>query len=322
MRISMRVYGSELGFRGDFMRFKALFNRDGGTFRTTDMEAYAKKAEQVFRDAGDEIDCEIVGGKDIVPALEKAAGETCVEALIAGGGDGTISAAAGIAWKAGLPLGVVPAGTMNLFARSLRLPLDIWAVLDTLATGEVMNADIGTADDRPFVHQFSAGMHARMVRLRDAMTYASRMGKIAANVRASVGVMLDPPQFEVVFDADGYVEHRRVSAINVSNNPFGNNSLMFSEELNTGHLGFYLTEPLRPAGAALLALDVLRGKMRQNIAITEMRARSVDLHFPKLYRKANCVLDGELLPLGRNVAIRLHPGELKVIVPKSGDQPA
>lgn len=300
------------------MRFKALFNRDGGTFRTTDMEAYAKKAEQVFRDAGDEIDCEIVSGKDIVSALEKAAAENGVEALIAGGGDGTISAAAGIAWKAGLPLGVVPAGTMNLFARSLRVPLDIWQALDALATGEVMNADIGTADDRPFVHQFSAGMHARMVRLRDAMTYASRMGKIAANVRASMNVILDPPEFEVVFDADGHIEHRRVSAINVSNNPFGNNSLMFSEEINTGQLGFYLTDPLRPAGAALLAFDVLRGKMRQNIAITEMKARSVDLHFPRLYRKANCVLDGELAPLGRNVSIRLHPGELKVIVPKVG----
>lgn len=302
------------------MRFKALFNRDGGTFRTTDMEAYAKKAEQVFQDAGHEIECVAVHGKDIVPSLEKAAEEKGIDGLIAGGGDGTISAAAGIAWKTGLPLGVVPAGTMNLFARSLRLPLNIWTSLDALANGEVMEADIGTADGRPFVHQFSAGMHARMVRMRDAMTYASRMGKLAANVRASVGVMLDPPQFEVEFDADGHRAHRHVSAINVSNNPFGDNSLMFSEELNTGHLGFYLTDPLRPAGAAKLAIDVLRGRMRQNTAVTEMRARAVDLHFPKLYKKANCVLDGELIPLGRKVAIRLHPRELKVLVADAGNR--
>ena len=301
------------------MRFKALFNRDGGTFRTTDMDAYAKKAEQVFRNAGHEIDCTVIEGKDIVSSLEKAAGEDGVDALIAGGGDGTISAAAGIAWRTGHPLGVVPAGTMNLFARSLKLPLDIWAALDALAGGEVLDADIGTADGKPFVHQFSAGMHARMVRLREAMTYASRMGKLAANVRASVGVVLDPPQFEVEFDADGHSESRLVSAINVSNNPFGNNSLMFSEELTSGHLGFYLTDPLRPAGAARLAVDILRGRMRHNTAVTEMRARAVDLHFPKLYRKANCVLDGELKPLGRDVAIRLHPGELKVIVPKAPD---
>ena len=297
------------------MRFKAYFNRDGGTFRTTDMAAYAEKTGQVFRDAGHEIECHVVAGKEMVRAIEKGASEAGTEALLAGGGDGTISAAAGIAWKAGLPLGIVPAGTMNLFARSLKLPLDIWAVLDVLANGRVEDADIGSADGRPFVHQFSAGMHARMVRLREAMTYASRLGKIAANVRASVGVVLDPPQFEVEFDVEGHQEHRIVSAISVSNNPFGNNSLMFSEEVNTGQLGFYLTDPLRPTGAAKLAIDILRGRMRQNTAITEMRARSVDLHFPKLYHKANCVLDGELLPLGRNVSIRLHPGEFKVIVP-------
>jgi diacylglycerol kinase family enzyme len=303
------------------MRFKAYFNRDGGTFRTTDMAAYAEKAEQVFRNAGHEIECHVVEGREIVKALEKAAADNSTEGLIAGGGDGTISTAAGIAWKAGLPLGVVPAGTMNLFARSLKLPLDIWQVLDVLAEGHVEEADIGSADGKPFVHQFSAGMHARMVRLRDAMTYASRLGKISANVRASVGVVLDPPQFEVEFDVDGHQEHRHVSAISVSNNPFGNNSLMFSEELNTGHLGVYLTEPLRPAGAAKLAIDILRGKMRQNTAITEMRARAVDLRFPKFYRNANCVLDGELMPLGRSVSLRLHPGELKVIVPQTTPDP-
>ena len=297
------------------MHLKAYFNRDGGTFRTVDMDAYASKAEQVFRDAGHEIECRVVAGKEMVGAIEKGAAEKDTEGLIAGGGDGTISAAAAIAWKSGLPLGVVPAGTMNLFARSLKLPLDIWAVLDVLAKGRVEEADIGSADGQSFVHQFSAGMHARMVRLRDAMTYASRMGKLAANVRASVGVVLDPPQFEVEFDVDGHREHRIVSAIQVSNNPFGDNSLMFSEELNTGQLGVYLTDPLRPAGAALLAVDILRGKMRQNTAITEMRAQSVDLHFPKLYRKANCVLDGELKPLGKDVSLRLHAGELKVIVP-------
>jgi diacylglycerol kinase family enzyme len=40
----------------------------------------------------------------------------------------------------------------------------------------------------------------------------------------------------------------------------------------------------------------------------------VHLHFPKLRFKANCVMDGELLPLQRDVSIRLHPGELKVLV--------
>lgn len=298
------------------MKMTAILNREGGTFRTTDMQAYADKAKAVFMDAGDELDVIICSGKEMPEALERAARKDGIDAIIAGGGDGTISTAAGIAWKSGMPLGVIPAGTMNLFARSLRLPLDIWSVLDTLAKGEIRNADIGSANGKAFVHQFSAGMHARMVRYRNAFQYGSRAGKIAANVRASVGVVLNPPRFEVEFDVDGHKENRMISAISVSNNPFGQNGLLFSEDLTTGHLGIYIAEPLGPAGAAKLAVDILRGKLRENAAITEMKAKSVDLHFPRVYRSANYVLDGELIPLGKDIAIRLHPGELKVIMPK------
>lgn len=298
------------------MKMIAVLNRDGGTFRSTDMAAYAEKARQVFSDAGDDLEVLTVSGKDMPKTMQRVACRDDIGAIIAGGGDGTISTAAGIAWKNGMPLGVIPAGTMNLFARSLKLPLDIWSVLETLAKGEIRDADIGSVDGKAFVHQFSAGMHARMVRFRNALSYRSRAGKIAANVRASVGVVLNPPQFEIEFDVEGHRERRIVSAISVSNNPFGRNGLLVPEDLTTGHLGIYFAEPLTPAGAAKLAVDILRGRLRENAAITEMKARSVDLHFPRVYRSANYVLDGELVPLGKDISIRLHPGELKVIMPK------
>lgn len=302
------------------MRIQAIFNKDGGTFRTTDMEAYVRHAETVFAAAGHHLDCDVVEGADIEMALRRCAGRTDLDAMLAGGGDGTISAAAGFAWESGICLGVVPAGTMNLFARSLRIPLNIWQAVDALADGTVTDADIGSANGRAFVHQFSAGMHARMVRLRNAMTYRSRPGKIVANVRAAIGVMLDPPQFEVEFDVDGLHEHRTVSAINVSNNRFGNDALLYADAVTGGHLGFYVAQPLTTSGVARLAYDILRGRMRENTAVTEMTGSAVDLHFPKIDRAVNCVIDGELLPMGRDVSLRLHAGELKVIVPRVATQ--
>ncbi|MDI7861220.1 diacylglycerol kinase family lipid kinase [Rhizobiaceae bacterium n13] len=299
------------------MKLVAYFNRDGGTFRTTDMAAYERHAETVFGDAGHEVECHVVGGDEIVSAMERAARRDDVDAIIAGGGDGTISAAATVAWKNGISLGVVPAGTMNLFARSLKLPLDIWQSVDVLAKGRVDAVDIGSANGRPFVHQFSAGLHARMVRYRNSISYASRMGKIVANVRAGIGVIFNPPEFDMEFQAGDHQEHRRVSAISVSNNPFGDNPLLYADNITRGHLGFYTASPLRPAGVARLALDMLRGKLRYNPDVTEMAVEAVDLHFPKIDRKVNCVIDGELLPMGREVALRLHPGELKVIVPEA-----
>lgn len=304
------------------MKIKAVLNRDGGTFKTTDMQTYCESATRAFAAKGHELVCDVVPGAEIVEALESASGEAGLDALLAGGGDGTISTAAGIAWKAGLPLGVIPAGTMNLFARSLKLPLDIWKVLDLLAGAKVANVDIATANGRPFVHQFSAGLHARMVRMRNQMDFASRIGKIRASTSAAFGVMLDPPRFEVVFDidGDGRSDERPISAISVSNNPLGNNSLFFADRVDTGELGVYLAEPLEPTGVGKLAFDILRGKFKENEAVTASTAERVHLHFPKYRKGAACVLDGELLRMPPDVEIKIHAGELKVLV--APEQPA
>lgn len=296
------------------MKLIGFFNRDGGTFRTTDMVAYEQAAERIFRDAGHDFEALVVAGKDVVSAMERAARRDDIDGIVAGGGDGTISAASAIAWKSGVALGVIPAGTMNLFARSLRLPLDIWESLSVLATGEVDQVDIGSANGRAFVHQFSAGLHARMVRYRNSYTYRSRIGKMSASTRAAFGVIANPPEFDVDFEAGDIRERRHVSAISVSNNPFGANALLYADSLRTGELGFYTAKPLRPLGVARLAVDMLRGRFRENTDVMVMHAAQVHLHFPKLHRHANCVMDGELLPLERDVTLKVHPGELKVMV--------
>lgn len=296
------------------MKLVAIFNRDGGTFKTTDMEAFCEHATTVFRSAGHDIDCRLVSGKNIVEEMERTADEQGLDGLIAGGGDGTISAAAGIAWKHSIALGVVPAGTMNLFARSLKLPLDIWQSVDALAGGHVQHVDIASANGHPFVHQFSAGLHARMVRYRDKMEYASRLGKIRANIRAAISVVLNPPAFDVEYTVDGKTQHRRVSAISASNNEFGPNPLLVADDITRGHLGFYLANALTPSGVARLAIDILRGKLKENAAVTAMTIPEAELHFPKSRHDVRCVIDGELLPMKRDVMLKIHAGELKVIV--------
>ncbi|MDO9418015.1 diacylglycerol/lipid kinase family protein [Pararhizobium sp.] len=298
------------------MKIQAIFNRDGGTFRTTDMEAYCAKAQEVFTAAGHDLTCLTVDGSEMPDALEKTSLRDDLDAMIAGGGDGTISSAAAIAWKHGMPLGVVPAGTMNLFARSLKLPLDIWQVLPVLADGRIIDADIGSANGRAFVHQFSTGLHARMVRYRESYTFASRIGKISASTRAAIGVIFNPPEFLVDINVDGVRERRKISAISVSNNHFGRDKFMYADDVTGGHLGFYTAQPLKPLGVTRLAFDIFRGKFRDSAAITEMSGEAVDLHFPKVHGKINCVIDGELLPLDHDVSLRIHPGELKLLVGK------
>jgi len=85
-------------------------------------------------------------------AAGAAVGETLAElagkgrrprGLVAVGGDGTVRLAAGIAGGAGLPLGIIPAGTGNGAAYSLGLPLDAWAACRVVARGRPEPCDLG-----------------------------------------------------------------------------------------------------------------------------------------------------------------------------------
>ena len=203
------------------MRLIGVFNDGGGTFRTMDMAAFTAEATAIFARHGHSLECRVVAGDDIAAALRAANADPSVDAVLVGGGDGTISAAAASAFESGVPLAVLPAGTMNMFARSLHVPLELTAALEALATGTIRNVDIATANGKPFVHQFGAGIHARLVRIRESMVYRSRWGKMLASVRATATAVARPPRFTIEIATPRGTEVRKASGIAVTNNPIG-----------------------------------------------------------------------------------------------------
>lgn len=78
--------------------------------------------------------------------------------VIVGGGDGTISAVAGILAHSKATLGVLPMGTGNAFARDLKVPTDIDEAVDILVNGMVTEVDLGVCDGQYFVNVVTAGL--------------------------------------------------------------------------------------------------------------------------------------------------------------------
>ncbi|MEP7454963.1 diacylglycerol kinase family protein [Phyllobacterium sp. SB3] len=302
------------------MKVHAVFNRDGGTFRTMDMALFSQTAKDVFEKHGHSFESEIVAGKDIVTALKNVAAEAGEHVLMAGGGDGTISAAADIAWKAGVPLAVLPAGTMNLFARALKIPLELNAALESLASGQIEAVDISTANDESFVHQFSIGFQPQMIKFRNTLEFRSRWGKRLASLRAFLKAMAKPPSFAVRMTIDGSPTERTVSAISIANNPYGQTMLPVPENVNRGELGVYVAGSLSSGTLMKLALTVITGSWRRNTDVEEILAKEVQLHFPHLRKSAKATIDGELVALPKDVKIAIHAGELNVLVPPRDQQ--
>lgn len=299
------------------MRFVAVLNKDGGTLRTTDLDALGDRMTNAIRSMGGTVDIEMVPGNDVVQALEKAAARRSVDVLIAAGGDGTISAAASILMNRKMALAVLPAGTMNLFARSLGVNQSLEAAVDALSDGEIRAVDIATANGVPFVHQFSVGLHAKMVHLRDRMDFSSRLGKIGASVRAAYHTVLNPPSLKVTIDVDGDSLDVRTTGIGVSNNLFGEGHLPYADQPDGGVLGVYITRAREKSELLRLGFDMIRGRYGQSPHVDLKQGRKVVLRLPAAYRRFKAVIDGELRPLERETVVEIHPGALNVFAPKS-----
>lgn len=299
------------------MHFIAVLNRGGGALRTMDVGALCEQARGIFGAQGHTIDCRVVSGKHIGMHLRQAASSRGIDGLIAAGGDGTISAAAAVAFEAGVPLGVVPAGTMNLFARALQVPLSVPDAFEAIAVGQVGAVDIASANGRPFVHHFSVGLHAQLVRTRNGMSFKGRVGKMLAGLRSIAIAAADPPNFEAELRTLGRLERRRVSGIAISNNPFGQGHIPHADELDSGLLGVYVAEPLSAAALVRLWSDVLLGRWLSSDMVTERTTPQITLHFPRHRRGLRAVLDGELIRLERTVTLQVHPRALKVILPQT-----
>lgn len=300
------------------MKFIAVLNRDGGTLRTTDLDALGLRMRQVLEGAGHSLAIDIVAGDEVGAHLEKAAARRGVDVVLAGGGDGTISTAAGFLMNTKKALAVLPAGTMNLFARGLGIPTALDAAIAAFADGKVVSVDIATANGRPFIHQFSVGLHARMVHLREKMEFGSRLGKIRASVRASWMTLRNPPRMAVDLAVGEAQLCVRTTGIGVSNNLFGEGHLPYADNPAGGVLGVYVASPTRPGEMLRFFYDTLRGRWRDSQHVEALQGATAVLTMRSPSRKLPAVMDGELMRLEPVTRFEIHPGALKVLVPGGG----
>ncbi|HZU55767.1 MAG TPA: phosphatase PAP2 family protein [Actinocrinis sp.] len=139
-------------------------------------------------------------GADLPGLLEQAAKRAAV--LGVAGGDGTINAAVGAALRAGVPLLVVPAGTLNHFARDIGIE-SVEDAVTALRNGDAIAVDVGTVNDHVFVNTFSVGAYVDLVHARER--YEHRLGKWPAVLAGAIEVLRDGKP--VVCRVDG-VERR------------------------------------------------------------------------------------------------------------------
>ncbi len=109
--------------------------------------------------------------------------------IVAAGGDGTVGAVANYLAYTDAVLGIIPLGTSNDVARSLRLPMGIEDAAHVLATGKVATVDLGSffaqgEAPRYFAHAAAMGIDVKFAKLATQVTLRRRLGRFTYAVAA------------------------------------------------------------------------------------------------------------------------------------------
>ena len=227
------------------MNLTLILNRKAGTLRGQDARAVAEELAEIFRAHGHKVKAEVRSGRATVAAIARICKEQSCDAIVVGGGDGPISAAAAAGRGKRVDARHPAARHDEPFRPLARHPARDACRRRGARRRERVAVDIGEVNGRFFVHHVTLGLHPRMIRIRERLNYGSRLGKIWASVQAWWIVLRQPPASRPLVSPDGESLERRTAAILVSNNPLGDGHLPYADDLRQGKLGLMS----RPRGA-------------------------------------------------------------------------
>jgi diacylglycerol kinase family enzyme len=284
-----------------------------------------EKARQFIADAFASVNIEArislaESGKEIMDLARRAVEDNC-QPIIAGGGDGTINAVASVLVDTDRTLGVLPLGTLNHFAKDLKLPLDVAGAARVCLEGRAVQVDVGEVNGRIFLNNSSLGLYPSIVRHREKQQERLGRGKWPAFVWAALAVLKRYPFLNVRLSTDEERLIRRTPFLFVGNNEYEMESFNIGARscIDAGHLSLYVAHRTSRLGLLRLAWRALFGGLRDEEDFNAMCTKEVwvETRRPKRLRVAT---DGEVTIMATPLHYRVRPGALRVLVPKEGDK--
>lgn len=253
-------------------------------------------------------------GRGLVARI-RAACARGVDAVVVGGGDGTIACAAQELSGKDAALGILPLGTMNLLAKDLGLPLTLPEAADALANGVMRAIDVGEVNGRVFLCNSMLGIPARLAvqreRKRGAMSAREYWRLAVAGVRS----LSHSPPLTVALDLGQGPRRIRTRALVVVDNDYdeGLGQIMTRSRLDRGELVVYVARALGLLRALRLGFGMAIGHWRTSPGLERHAVKRLVIHSRhKVLRVMN---DGEVMMLRAPLRYRVRPKALRVIVP-------
>jgi diacylglycerol kinase family enzyme len=239
-------------------------------------------------------------------------------ALVAAGGDGTINTVAQAAYQAATPLGVLPQGTFNYFARSHGLPVELGASLDALLQARPTPVQVGTVNGRLFLVNASLGLYPQVLADREAFKAQFGRYRFNAALSAMITVLRDYREWTLDLDLGPREVTVRSATLFVGNNRLQLDQLGLhqAQVIEKGLLAAVMVKPVGRLGLMGLALRGALGQLADAEAAVDFAFRRMTVR-PRSSRqhRVAVALDGEVLRLAPPITFEVAPQPLQLLLP-------
>lgn len=289
-----------------------LLNCSSGAFREVGLRA---QIESLFRSHRTDVIIHEATTPLEIPRVARDALDRHAGAIIAGGGDGTVNTVASELAGSPTPLGILPLGTLNHFARDLRIPLDLDKAVETIVQRHVRKVDVGRVGDLIFVNNSSLGIYPSIVEIRERLRQLGYR-KWTAFAKASFDVLQREDEVSISLESERAHIIARTPFLFVGNNEYQSEGIHLGARLRLdgGRLYAYFAPPVRTRDLPKLFAHALLGSARREHALESISAEELWVDTPSA-RDMKVACDGELFSLKTPLHYRVWPGALNVITP-------
>ena len=250
--------------------------------------------------------------RDAVQWIDRLA--DAYDVLVAAGGDGTVSTVAAAALRSGKTLGVLPAGTLNHFARDAGIPLQLEDALGVIAAGHSRLLDVAFVNDRMFVNNASIGAYPRLVWERKRARHGGWPRTLATSVALlRTWIDLDAVTVRIAVDTTELV--RRTPFVLVGNGEYEVEGTQFGRRptMVGGALSLYMTPDNGRFTVLGLPLRALFGRLKRYDRFETYTASSILMKAAG--RRIPVALDGEIRNFTPPLRFSIRREALRTIVP-------
>ena len=312
---SSRARASQKHPSVSLMPVKVIISAGAGP---NDNNELSERLAAIFKENQIDVDMSVAESGAEVTELARDAARGAYKVIVAGGGDGTVNSVAAAVVDSDKILGVLPLGTLNHFARDLKIPFDVEAAAQTIVAGHTTEVDIAEVNNRIFLNNSSLGLYPVIVREREKRQRLG-LGKWPAFIWATIQALRRYPFLDVRLCVNDEFLDRTTPFVFVGNNEYAMDlfNIGVRERLNRGVLSIYITHRTSRLKLIGLALRALFGNLRDDKDFVALCSNEVTIETG--HKRLRVAFDGEIEVMKPPLLYRVRSRALRVIVPKDAE---